>query len=335
VTGHVPEEILNLSLRNSDTRGSAELRQAIASVYESLNMDSILVTTGTSEALFIYFHVRFEPGANVVVPFPAFQTLYEVPRHLGYEVRLLPLRLKSGFRPDLDELASMVDSKTKVIVINNPHNPTGIEFSNDELEAINKIAQKHGAEILADEHYRFLPHDDRSLITSLYGRAPNIVAVGSMIKCFGCVGLRVGWLLGPQELISACRDFKDYTTHTLCSVNEFLASSALTEWKKIVPKYKSWILENVSEFRNFVRDHREFLDWIEPQAGVVAFPFLKDQLVCSKQFAASLVEQTGVSLLPGDAFEVPGHFRIGFGIAPESFSVAMTRLSAFINSKKW
>ena len=334
-TGHVPEELLNLSLRNNDTRGSAELRRAIAAVYEFLDPDSILVTTGTSEALFIYFHVRFEPGANVVVPFPAFQSLYEVPRHLGYEVRLLPLRLKDGFRPDLRELAALVDDKTKAIVINNPHNPTGVEFSDDELEAIIEIARKHGTEILADEHYRFLPHDDRSLIPSLYGRAPNVVAVGSMIKCFGCVGLRVGWLLGPHELISDCRDFKDYTTHTLCSVNDFLACSALVKWKKIVPKFKSWILENVSQFRGLVCDHREFLDWIEPEAGVVALPFFKDELVCSKRFTASLVEQTGVSLLPGDAFEMPGHFRLGLGVAPESFSLAMGKLSAFISLRNW
>lgn len=334
-TGADSAELLRLSFKNIDTYGSPELRNAIAGVYGDLDPDSILVTTGTSEALFIYYHIRHEKGANVVVPFPAFQSLYEIPRYLGYEVRFLRLRVEDNFRPDLDELAALVDDRTKVIVLNNPHNPTGVLFSEEEVRAILEIADRHGAEVLADEHYRFMPYGERELIPSLYNRSRNVVAVGSMIKCFGCVGLRVGWLIGPRELIESSRDLKDYTTHTLCSVTDYLARAALSGWRAIVPEYKGWILDNISEFRSFLSEHRGLIDWVEPQAGIVAFPFFTDRSVSSKEFTDGLVKNQGVSLLPGEAFETPGHFRLGLGVPPRAFEAAMRRLSDHIASQGW
>ena len=332
-TGASDTELLRLSLKNIDTYGSLELRRAIARLYDDVDPDSILVTTGTSEAIFIYYQIRYEKGANVVVPFPAFQSLYEIPRYLGYEVRFLRLRPEDGFRPNLEELAALVDDRTKVIVLNNPHNPTGILFSDEEVRAILKIANRHGAEVLADEHYRFMPYDERTLIPSLYNMSQNVVAVGSMIKCFGCVGLRAGWLIGPRELIESSRDFKDYTTHTLCSVTDYLARAALSGWRAIVPEYKGWILDNVSEFRSFLSEHRGFIDWVEPEAGIVAFPFFTDGSVNSKEFTDGLVKSKGVSLLPGEAFEMPGHFRLGLGVPPRVFGDAMRRLSDHIASR--
>jgi aspartate/methionine/tyrosine aminotransferase len=334
-TGGSAEELLQLSFKNIDTFGSLQLRKAVAALYDDVDSDCVLVTTGTSEAIFIYYHIRYEKGANVIVPFPAFQTLYEVPQYLGYEVRFLRLRAEDNFRPNLDELARLVDDKTRVIVLNNPHNPTGIVFSEEEIQAVVKLAAQHGAEILADEHYRFMPYDDVELLPSLYNRSRNVVAVGSMIKCFGCVGLRVGWIISSREMIAAARDFKDYTTHTLCSVNDYLASMALLSWRKIVPEYRGWILKNVSEFRNFASSQRGFISWVEPQAGIVAFPFFTDRSVDVKRFSDALVAKMSVSVLPGDAFEMPGHFRLGLGVPPDRFSAAMNRLSDFISARAW
>lgn len=331
--GADPRALLALSLCNGDTRGSPELRQAISALYPGSDPDRVLVTTGTSEALFMYFHARFRPGANVVVPLPAFQTLYEVPRYLGYEVRLLPLRREDRFRPDLDRLASLVDDRTAAIVVNNPHNPTGVLYTRDELRGILELAERHGTEVLADEHYRFLPFGGEPPIASLYGESPRVIGVGSMIKCTGCVGLRVGWIVGPAPMLRALRDFKDYTTHTLCSLNDFVARAVLSSWRPIVDRYRGWIAANVARFGALVEARPDRLGWIAPEAGVVAFPSLAGEARATDGFARALVEETGVFVLPGEVFEVPGHFRIGFGLPPDTFATAMERLAGFLDRR--
>ena len=331
ITGTPPDGLLRQSFKNMDTRGSEGLRRAIASFYNDVDPVSILVTTGTSEAIFIYFSIRYEPRANVVCLFPAFQTLYEVPRYLGYEIRLLPLRKENQFQPDLDELRKLVDDHTKVIVINTPHNPSGQIIAEEFIAGAVQIAEEHHAEILADEHYRYINYADGTLLPSLYGRSPNVVASGSMIKCFGCVGLRVGWMIGPEQLIHDARDFKDYTTHTLCSMNDYLACLALENWQKIIPRHRDWVLQNVARFGACVREHGDVLGWVEPQGGLVAFPYFKDPAVNGQQLLQELVETRGVSVLPGEAFEMPGYFRIGFGLTPEVFDAAMNEFSAFLS----
>ncbi|WBW96391.1 guanitoxin biosynthesis PLP-dependent (S)-gamma-hydroxy-L-arginine cyclodehydratase GntC [Oceanirhabdus sp. W0125-5] len=335
ITNTSMDELKQCSFMNNDTYGSEKLRKIIASFYENVQPENILVTTGVSEALFIYFHLRYEEGANVIIPFPAFQTLYEVPRYLGYDVRLLQLEPEENFRINIDKLEELIDENTKMIVLNNPHNPTGMKLTDHEIQEISNLAEKHGIEILADEHYRFIPYSDDALIPSIYDKAKNVVAAGSMIKCLGCVGLRVGWIIGSRDLIESCRDFKDYTTHTISSMNDFISQKLLLSSEKITKEHKIWIRENISEFNKFLSNHKDFIGCVEPQGGIVAFPFIKDKSISSQEFAKKLVEKTEVSVLPGEAFEMPGHFRIGFGIKPETFKKAMELMSEFIDSKSW
>ena len=155
-----------------------------------------------------------------------------------------------------------------------------------------------------------------------------------MIKCLGCVGLRVGWRLGPQERIDACRDLKGYTTHTMCSVNDRLALLVLQRWRELAGRYRQWIAANVREFANFLRRHEEDMGWIPPEAGIVCFPFLRDRSTPTRQYAKRLVEEHEVFVLPGDTFDYPGHLRVGFGLPPAHFAEALERWSDFIKKRQ-
>ncbi|HLL53918.1 MAG TPA: aminotransferase class I/II-fold pyridoxal phosphate-dependent enzyme [Myxococcaceae bacterium] len=334
--GLTDAEMRAVSLANSDTHGMPALREAVAALYPGVSPDEILITTGTSEALLLYYHVRSRPGARAVVPIPAFQSLDELPRYLGYEVTPFRLERAIGFRPDVEALERAIDERTVTVVLNSPQNPTGIVFTPDEVRRTVARARAVGAEVLADEHYRFVPfgeHDE--LLPSIVSPNDGIVGVGSMIKCFGCVGLRIGWLIGPKALVEACRDLKDYTTHTVCGMNELLAARVLTNFRPLGRQYRGWVRQNVAEFSRFADRHASLLGWVRPEGGLVCFPWLRDAGLDSQRFAQRLVEQTEVFVLPGDTFGYPGHFRLGFGLEPKDFAAALDRWDGFLTGRRW
>src|SRR5262249_46081047 len=203
--------LLGLRLGYSEACGSAELRTLLAGTYRQTGPEEILVTTGAIEANFLLFNVLLSPGDHIIAVHPAYQQLFSVPRALGCEVSLWRLREEDGFRFDLDALERLVTSRTRLIVINSPHKPTGAMLSEEELLRIDRLAGSVGARVLSDEAYRWLeipggtphPRPMRDL-----GSAS--VSVGTLSKPFGLPGLRIGWIAGPADLVSKCWAMRDY-----------------------------------------------------------------------------------------------------------------------------
>jgi aspartate/methionine/tyrosine aminotransferase len=329
------DDLASLWLGNNDTRGSARLRAAIAATYEGASPDRVLVAAGTSEALFAFFNVLLEPGDEVVVPAPAFQCLFEVPAAIGCRVRTVDVARAAGYRLDLDALARAVGPRTRLVVINTPHNPCGFALTDDELRAVGEIAHAAGADLLFDEHYRFLPHGPGvAPLRSGYDVCREVHdrtwATGSTIKCFGCVGVRVGWLLGDDPaVLAACRDYKDYLSHTVPLVTDRLAALGLESRERIVAAKKADILPNLAALEAFVAAHEEVFEWARPQGGVVCFPRVRPPLDATT-LCRRLVREAGVSLLPGAGFGVDDHVRINFGVDRARFAEALARLDAVL-----
>jgi len=128
--------LLDLRLGYSEARGSLELRQALAETYVHCSPDNILVTTGAIEANFLLFNVLLNPGDHVIAPYPAYQQLYSLPRALGCDVELWPIRPETGFRYQVEDLERLVRPHTRLIVVNSPHNPTGAVLSAEEMERV-------------------------------------------------------------------------------------------------------------------------------------------------------------------------------------------------------
>jgi len=333
LTGCDLNELKNVKLEDQDTRGTNELREAIASTYESVSPDEILVTTGTSEALFVLFNVLLDKRSSVVIPFPAFQALYEVPRSIGCDLRFVPLLLNEGFRLNVDRLESMVDETTKLIILNTPHNPSGITIPQDDILCVKEIADHYGAFVLCDEHYRFLPLKSDSQFTSAFDLDREIIVTGSITKCFGLIGLRVGWLICPAEIIAPCRDYKDYLTHTLSPLTDFFTKVALDNRSLILERNMEIIHKNFELLKKFMNNHSDFFQWTLPEAGVVTFPFLPEG-ISSDSFCRRLIEEESVFILPGSSFEMDGYVRLNFGVRREKFANAIERISAFLKRGK-
>lgn len=325
------DTLADIVLKDNDTRGTERLRAAIAKTYgPRVDTDAITVTTGTSEALFILFNLLLDGKENAVVPFPSFQALYEVPRAVGAEVRFYQLRPGNEFVPDPDEIDGLIDDSTGVVVVNTPHNPSGVSIPDDIAEAIICAAERHGATVLFDEHYRFLPHHKKAPLMSFADPGRGVIATGSITKCFGVIGLRMGWIAAPPNLIGPIRDFRDYLTHTLSPVSDYLACRIIEERARFIPRIIDTLHENTAALASFAK-HRQGWTLIAPDAGVVAFPGYSHN-IGSESFARGLIERHRVFVLPGSAFETEGHIRINLGQPPSQFRVALDRIGDYCDT---
>ncbi|MFW9923975.1 MAG: aminotransferase class I/II-fold pyridoxal phosphate-dependent enzyme, partial [Candidatus Thorarchaeota archaeon] len=178
--------------------GSPKLRKGISNLYETMHPDNILVSGGAIGANFLAFYSLIEPGDTVVSIFPAYQQLYSAAKSLGANVKLLKLKWEEEWRFNVDKLNELVDNKTKMIVINNPHNPTGSLIENNTLEEICKIAEDCNAYLLHDEAYKGLYIHENDSVKSAVDIYDKAISTGSFSKSFSLSGLRLGWIAAKE-----------------------------------------------------------------------------------------------------------------------------------------
>ena len=322
--------VLNdIKLDYPNSSGSIQLRTAIRNTYNSAKTENILVTTSTSEALFVLFNVLLKPGDNVICEFPAFQALYEVPISLECEVKFLNLSEENNYQPDVNELTDLIDDKTKLIIVNNPHNPTGSVLKTETAEEIIQIAKEKNIFLLSDEHYRFLPLKEDK-IQSLYDLDNYVITTGSITKSFGMIGLRMGWLICSKEILDECRIFKDYLTHVLSPISDFLATQVLNNREVFLKKNILMIKKNVVVLAELLKKYEHNMNWIPPIGGAVCFPKLTNK-INSDVFCSNLIQEHKVFLLPGSCFNKPHHFRMCLGLENDVFFNAIKKIDSLLS----
>ena len=322
------ERLLDLRLGYSEAPGTIELRRAIAATYRDTGPEDILVTTGAIEANFLLFNVLLEPGDHVVAVYPAYQQLYSVPRAIGCDVTLWKLRPETGFQYDLDELERLVGPRTRLIVINTPHNPTGAMLSERELVRIHGLAASVGARVLSDEAYRWLEiPGGEALAPPLRDLGSAGLSVGTLSKPFGLPGLRIGWIAGPAELTAKCWAMRDYVSLSPGKLNDGLAVLALKHRERIVLRTQAIVRQNLETAKAWFAEHEDVVSWTPPRGGLLALMrYALD--IPSLDLSNRLAEEYGVMLAPGSAFGVEHHLRIGIGQQPQTFSEGLRRTAA-------
>lgn len=296
-------EIFEIPLGYSEARGSAALRQELASTYQDTSPDQILVTTGAIEANFLLFNALLEAGDHVVAIHPAYQQLYSVPRAIGCDVDLWKLSAENDFAFDLDALERLVRPETKLIVINTPHNPTGSALTADEMRRIYALAESVDAWLLCDEAYRWLQIPGQpELPGPAKDLGPRAISVGTFSKPFGLPGLRIGWFAGPDDLVRQCWGLRDYITLSPGKLNDQLALAAFRSRAKLLERNSKIISANLETVRRWIKEQDGLVDWVEPEGGLLTM--LSYQLdVPSHDLANRLAEEYSVMLAPGSAFD--------------------------------
>jgi len=315
-----------LTLGYTESTGHPLLRAEIASLYEDLEPDDVLVFAGAEEAIFCLANVLLSPGDHAVVTWPGYQSLYEVARAAGADVTLHELREEHGWAIDIDLLRSQVTPSTRLVVVNAPHNPTGMQPDRATFDALVALAEEVGAHLLVDEVYRFLEFDGVERLPAGADASPRGISLGVMSKSFAMAGLRIGWLATrDRDVLERCAGFKDYTTICSSAPSEVLALIGLRARETVLARSRSIVADNLVALDTFFDAWSDRFTWVRPRAGSVGFPRLTVPGVSIDAWAAGLVEAEGVLLLPGSQFDYGGnHFRLGFGRA--DLPIALERL---------
>lgn len=307
------EKLHALTLGYTETQGSPALRSQIAKLYERTKSEHILVHSGAEEAIFNFMNVMLGEGDHVVVQAPYYQSLGEVARGVGADVAHWEGDPENHWAFDLEALKALLTPKTRVVVVNLPHNPTGFLPTADWLQGLSDLSDEHGFVVFSDEVYRGLEYDPADRLPAMCDLNRRAVSLGVMSKTYGLAGLRIGWIATHdsrlQEQLAA---FKDYTTICNSAPSEFLATLALRHADTLVNRNLTIIRNNLDFLDGFFASRGDRFDWYRPKAGSIAFPRLLQGSVDT--FCSALVEGAGVLLLPGTLYgEQYNAFRIGFG----------------------
>lgn len=307
------ERFLSLWLGYTESLGHPELRRAIAGLYANQSPDHILVHAGAEEAIFNFMNVMLAPGDHIIVHSPCYQSLAEVARSIGAEVTEWEGRPDRSWALDLDVLKYSLKKRTKVVVVNFPHNPTGFLPDVEFLNALSRLSEAHGFTVFSDEVYRGLEYDPARRLPSFADLNERAIALGVMSKTYGLAGLRIGWIATrDQKLLDRLAGFKDYTTICNSAPSEFLATLALSHRKTIVERNLGIIRANLKRLDDFFGAYPKLFEWNAPEAGPIAFPRYLGESV--GRFCNDLLDKAGVLLLPGTLYnEGLNCFRVGFG----------------------
>jgi aspartate/methionine/tyrosine aminotransferase len=328
------EGLLDQPLVYSQSNGTTELRHAIAQIYAGAGIDHIEVTNGGSEANFITTLNLIEPGDEVVMLVPNYMQTWGLSRAFGgtiREWRLVEDRDAGRWRIDLDELARLVSGRTKMIVICNPNNPTGARLTASELDAIARIADKHGAWILSDEVYRGAELDGVET-ASMWGRSPRAIVTSGLSKAYGLPGLRIGWIVAPPSLIASMWSYHDYVTICPGALSDRLARVALQPERRarLFERTRAILRRNLPLIEAWLTESGGF-SWITPEAGAIVY-VRYDHAINSTTLVNRLREEKSVLIVPGDHFGMDGYLRLGFGEPPEYNRAGLERLRELLAS---
>ncbi len=325
---HAAQRIFDLALHYPPTAGEATLREAIAQM-EGVPVEAVAVLAGGAEALFHIFCAAAEPGANVIIPFPCFPAHEAVPEALGFEIRRYQLRRENFYAVDLDEVKRLADERTKILIVNSPHNPTGATLSNEEMRALHDFAAAQAIQFVSDEVFHPIYHGRE---TDSAVRLPYATVVGDISKALSLAGLRLGWIVERdaarrKEYLNA----REYVTVSNTPIGEFLGEIAIRHHGQVLGRTREVTRANLQLLERVVAQSADVLDWVRPMGGMTAWVRL-----ASGGDARCFCEEAlryGLLLAPGDCWGFRDHLRVGFGVGQEWYSRAMERFFDLIHMR--
>jgi aspartate/methionine/tyrosine aminotransferase len=320
----LPIAIADLDLDGASHPRYAPLREAIKERY-GVTAEQVVAADGTSMANFLAMAALISPGDEVLIERPTYEPLLAAASFLGANIRRFDRRAEDAFRIDLDRVASAMAERTRVIVITNLHNPSSALAEEDDLRALGELATRSGARILVDEVYLDSAVPPRRSAVHL---GPEFVCTNSLTKVYGLSGLRCGWVLAEPELAERMWRLNDLFGVNQAHPSERLACIAFEQIDKVIGDTPAMLERNRTMFNAFAAARAD-LECIPAEHGIVAFPrWIGGD---ADRLDALLRERYDTAIVPGHWFEMPEHFRVGFGCPPDLLEEGLKRLGAALD----
>jgi aspartate/methionine/tyrosine aminotransferase len=327
----VVEELLNTQLHYAQANGIIELREHIAALYPGATPDNVLVTVGCAEANFIAIQTLLTAGDEMVMMLPNYMQIWGVAHNFGVRVRAFHLEEERGWAPDLDELNDAVSERTRLIAICNPNNPTGYILTETEMDAIVTAAGRVEAWLLADEVYSGAERLTDIQTLSFWGRYDKVLAMNSLSKAYGLPGLRIGWMVGPTDVVDEIGARHEYTTISATMLANKLAAIALSPQvrPRLIQRARDYIRRGFPILDGWLESHEGIFTLIPPQAAAIAFPRYHLD-INSTELVERLIHEKSVFIVPGDHFGLDHFLRISFGLPPDYLRAGLDRIHELI-----
>jgi aspartate/methionine/tyrosine aminotransferase len=304
--------------------GYQPLVQSIATRYR-VAPEEVVTAAGTTFANHLAMAALIKPGDEVLFEHPAYEPMLALARYLGADVKRFSRRFEDNFQPE--DLYDLVTPKTRLIIITNLHNPSGVLIDDSRMKQIGEIARRVGARVLVDEVYMetlFEPSPRTS-----FHLGEEFVVTSSLTKAFGLSGLRCGWILAQRELAKRMWLLNDLFAATPVHAGERLSVVAMQQLEGIGERAKQLLDRNRQILNDFL-DTREDLEVVRPEFGTVMFPRVRHGT--SERLCELLREKYETSVVPGIFFEMPAHFRIGIAGDTDTLKAGLERLEKALNS---
>jgi aspartate/methionine/tyrosine aminotransferase len=317
----------------TESTGSPELRESISAIYTSIEPDQALVTSCAEEGIFLIYHALLGPGDHVIVETPCYESALQVARSTGADVSQWCRSPADGWSHDIDALERLLRPETRLLYINQPHNPTGTLMALTTYEQVVELARAHGLTLFSDEVYRESEHDPRDRLPAACDLYERAVSLGSVSKTYGLPGLRLGWLASRHDpLLERVAQVKDYTTICSSAPSELLSALAIRNRHQLIERNMEIIRSNLPLLERFFEQHSDMFSWVRPTASAIGFPHVAGvgdvSAFCERIAAADVL------LLPGSVYDEPDHVRVGFGRAnmPDALAALERALTAHVAS---
>jgi aspartate/methionine/tyrosine aminotransferase len=322
------EAFLDQPLGYSQSNGTIELRERIAALYPGSTIDHIEVTNGTSEANYIIALSQIEPGDDVAIQIPNYMQMPGVARSLGADVKTFRLRTEAAWEPDWDEFERAVTAKTRLLYLSNPNNPTGAVLSDAAMQRIANRCGQTGTWLLADEVY-LGAEVNGPRTRSFWGMSDRVIVTSGLSKAYGIPGVRIGWIVGPTDLVAQCWSQHDYITIGPNKMSDRIARVAVESpnRERCYARTGEILRHNLPIAREWARSFGGRLTWTEPVAGAIALMKYSSDTP-SLALAERIRVRQNTLIVPGVHVGIEGHIRVWLGGAEPYLREGLRRIGA-------
>jgi aspartate aminotransferase len=323
--------------------GLPPLRAAVADYtrkYSGAQVEEgqILVTNGAKQAIFQTFAALLDPGDEVLLPAPHWVTYPSGIELAGGTSVSIPTRMEDGFKVTVEDLDRHLTPNTKMLVFVSPSNPTGSVYTEAEAKAIGEWARDHGIWVMADEIYQRLVYRDGDVAPSIAAATPgleNVVIINGVAKSFAMTGWRVGWMIGPADVVGAAARHQSHATGNVNNVAQIAALEAITGPQDTVESMREAFDKRRQTMMSMLAG-APGVECVEPSGAFYVFPsveeVLNDTYPTSESLAEGLLEEAGVAVVPGASFGATGFIRLSYALSDDDLERGVSKMVAMFGS---